>query len=237
MKPNYKKTLKDKLAQIGAHYEIDDLFLTTCIRQYNRKKQYSASDVVYSVTALLESPSVLSDKEEESDRDKWLSNFWIAHDALLDVNYLEQGIRIAQDQQKAIVQQGTILIEKKAVNPAADFRYAIISSDILNQTKYFHHPLSLKKLTTFIMEAYRELRSNIKPKPMVLCVLNTSRNTFLVTGVTSQVQQRNDFGWRFHEAAQAVEAEFRRDFFEDTYIEVKKEHFQAFLEQLTAGSY
>ena len=238
MKAEFKGTLKEKLSQIGNHFEIEDLFLTTCVRQYTRKRQYSASDIVYSVSALIECPGMLEDSEnpeELSLHDKWLSNFWVAHDALLSDELLEQGIVLAIEQQKAIIQQGTALIEKKAINPASEFRYSIISSDALTQTKFFHHPLALKKLNCFIMEAYQELRKNVKPKPMVLCNLNSQRGTYFVSGVISQLQQRNDFGWRFHEAAEIAQADFRRDFFEDTYIEIKKEHFQAFIEQLTAG--
>ena len=238
MKSEFRNSLKEKLSQIGNHFDIEDLFLTTCVRQYSRKRQYSASDVVYSISALIECPGVLEDTEiaqELSIQDKWLNNFWVAHDALLSDTLLEQGVSLAIEQQKAVIQQGTALIEKKAINPAADFRYSIISSDALTQTKFFHHPLALKKLNCFIMEAYQELRKNVKPKPLVLCILNSKMNTYFISGVVSQLQQRNDFGWRFHEAAEAAHAEFRRDFFEDTYIEIKKEHFQAFIEQLTAG--
>jgi CDC45-like protein. len=118
----------------------------------------------------------------------------VAHEALLSDTVIEQGISLAIEQQKALIQQGTALIDKKAINPASEFRYSIISSDALNQTKFFHHPLALKKLNCFIMEAYQELRKNVKPKPMVLCIFNTLRGTYFVNGVVSQLQQRNDFG-------------------------------------------
>ena len=241
MNPVYKKILKEKLSEIATEFEMGDMFVSTCVRQYTRKRQFSALDVVHSVTALLECPHSLEEKEIGASQETldfhqtWLNNFWIANSALIEVESLEKGIQLAIEQQKAIIQQGTILIEKKAVNPSADFRYAIISSDILDQVKFFHHPISLKKLCSFIMEAYQSQRSNIRAKPMVLCVYNSQRNTYLVTGVNSQVQQRNDFGWRFHEAAEAVQAEFRTDFFEDVYIELKKPNFQAFIEHLTGS--
>jgi cell division control protein 45 len=238
MKASFKSTLKEKLSVIGTDYDIEDMFLTTCVRQYTRKTQYSASDVVYSVSALIECPGLLNESENIPDmaiKDKWLSNFWVAHDALLCDEILQQGITLAIEQQKAIIQQGSALIDKKAINPTNEFRYSIIPSDSLTQTKFFHHPLALKKLTCFIMEAYIDLKKGTKPKPMVLCIYNSNRNTYFVSGVISQLQQKNDFGWRFHEAAEVAQAEFRRDFFEDTYIEIKKEHFPAFLEQLTAA--
>lgn len=233
MKANFKLTLKEKLPLIGNTYDIDDLFITTCVRQYSRKRQYSASDIVYAISALIECPGILEDEDDEVNlQDKWLKNFWVAHDALLDESLLEKGIKIAIEQQKAIIGQGTALIEKKAISPVTDFRYAIISSDSLTQTKFFHHPLAIKKLNCFIQEAYQNLRANIKPKPMVLCVFNSARNTYFVCGVVSKLQEKNDFGWRFHEAAEEVQADFRRDFFEDSYIEVRKEHFQGFIERL-----
>jgi cell division control protein 45 len=234
MKSQFKATLREKLPLIGSQYDIDDLFITTCVRQYSRKRQYSASDVVYAISALFEYPGLLEDTDEEVTlQDKWLRNFWTAHDALLEEGKLEQGIKLAIELQKAVIQQGTALIEKKVISPANEFRYAIISSDSINQIKFFHHPLAIKKLNCFIQEAYQSLRTNVRPKPMVLCVFNSSRNTYFVCGVISKLQDKNDFGWRFHEAAEAVQADFRRDFFEDAYIEVKKEHFQAFIEKLT----
>ena len=63
MKASFKSTLKEKLSLIGSNYDIEDLFLTTCVRQYSRKRQFSASDVVYSVSALIECPSLLNENE------------------------------------------------------------------------------------------------------------------------------------------------------------------------------
>jgi hypothetical protein len=74
-------------------------------------------DVVYSATALLESPISLTERDitdgpkngrsveekELSSKDKWMENFWYAYDSLLSPDKITRGIQISIELQKAIV--------------------------------------------------------------------------------------------------------------------------------------
>lgn len=45
--------------------------------------------------------------------------------------------------QKALITEANFLLEKKAILPCSDFRYVNISSDTLQEKKFFSHPFSL----------------------------------------------------------------------------------------------
>jgi len=129
---------------------------------------------------------------------------------------------------------GTSLIEKKAVNPTNDFRYAIINNDSWEQARFFHFPYALKRLCVFLMEAYKHQRTSIRAKPMVLAMVNSKRNVYLVIGVMDyESAGRNTFRARFDEAVEASQAQNRTDFFEGELIEVSKDNFPAFMDALT----
>lgn len=193
----YRTEFRNKMPGIAKSFNLDDLFYTSCIRQYTRKSQFAAADVVYSLTAILENPVSLEEAEIADNsvkcietREDWLTNFWIAYDGLLDASIIKKGAGEAIKLQQSIIKVGTSILEKKAIIPATDFNYSIIQSDALEQTKYFHHVQSLKKLAIFCMEAHKEQRSRYKIKPIVLAVKNSSRNTFIICGVTTRSAQR-----------------------------------------------
>lgn len=193
----YRSEFRNKMPEIAKVFNLDDMFYTSCVRQYDRKHQFSAADVVYSLTAIMENPVSLEETElteaasrNIESRDDWLANFWIAYDGLLDAQSIKRGAGEAIKLQQAIIKLGTSILEKKAIIPSAEFNYSIIQSDALEQTKFFHHIQALKKLAIFCMEAHKEQRSRYKLKPIVLAIKNSVRNTYIVCGVTTRSSQR-----------------------------------------------
>ena len=68
------------------------------------------------------------------------ANFWVAYDALDkgNRNLIEKGIELAKDLQKAIVQVGCQIIEKKEVKIAnGGFRYVMLENDYLKDVQLF----------------------------------------------------------------------------------------------------
>lgn len=219
----HKAELKARAMECLPQFELDELLCTSYIRQYDLRTQYSSADVVYSVAALLENPEA-----DPSD------SFWLAYDSLTSLDLLQKGTQVAIDLHKAVFALGTSLIEKKAVNPTNDFRYAIVSNDTWEQARFFHYPYALKRLCMFLMEAYKHQRTSIRSKPMVLAMLNSKRNVYLVIGVMDHESAgRNTFRARFDEAANDTQAQHRIDFFEGELIEVSKDNFPAFMDALT----
>lgn len=85
------------------------------------------------------------------------SNFWVAYDALDKNNkeLIDTGIEMAKEQQKAMVQVGTSVIDKKEVKLANGFRYVMLENDYLKDVQLFQYPLALQKLALFIMETHK----------------------------------------------------------------------------------
>lgn len=183
-----KKNLRDRIQRVVDEFELGDMFTSNVIRQFTGSHQFTAADVAYAVTALAESPAVLSADENTGDvsihsREVWLDNFWVAYEALLSAELIEQGIKLAITQQQAIITLGTELLDKRVVNPAQKFRYAVISTDLRDQIKFFHFPCALKRLARFILDAYTCQNARNTPLPMVMSVKNSTRQTYFVTAV------------------------------------------------------
>jgi hypothetical protein len=85
-------------------------------------------------------------------------NFWVAYDALDARNYntlITRGINDAKELQKAIINVGTEILERKEVKISTFFRYCMLENDYLSEVKLFQYPLALQKLGIFILEAYQ----------------------------------------------------------------------------------
>ena len=84
--------------------------------------------------------------EEERDHDlKYAheckyANFWVAYDALdlkQNKHLIDQGIEMAKELQKAVVQIGTHIIDKKDVKMGSGFRYVLLENDTLKDVSLF----------------------------------------------------------------------------------------------------
>ena len=91
------------------------------------------------------------------------ANFWVAYDALdkNNKNLIEEGINMAKDLQKALVQIGTSIIDKKEVKAGEGFRYVFLENDYLKDVQLFQYPLALQKLALFVMETHKVSLFNI----------------------------------------------------------------------------
>ncbi|RUS21570.1 CDC45-like protein-domain-containing protein [Endogone sp. FLAS-F59071] len=98
----------------------------------------------------------LNDKEQRrsgSDDNWWLRNFYTAYDALGSVDRIQSGLYLCMALQRAIVRQGTSLIDKQNIKTLKTFRWAIIRDG--PDLAIFTHPLTLSKLALFLVDAYR----------------------------------------------------------------------------------
>lgn len=197
MNTKYKEILRDKIPEIAPKFNLDNILFSSFVRQIDNKTQINASDMVYAVTSLLESPrSVMTDNipncedskneemeekaltEEEKDmllnhkhtHEIQIENFWAAYESLDIKNkaYINYGIILSKEMQQAIMSQGTSLISSKKVTPCSKFRYCIINNDSLAETKIFQYPLAIQKLALFIMDAYKESKAIVDELPMIL---------------------------------------------------------------------
>jgi len=128
------------------------------------------------------------------------------------------------------------VLDKRKITPSSNFRYAIINNDLSDDIKYFQNPLSLEKLSLFVMNLYHKSKTNkmFENKPFILALSNSSNNSYLVAGVISYdgAHDKNDFSMRFRLSSKKLSAKLIYNNFNDYIVEISKNDFIAFLEDV-----
>lgn len=178
-----KQMLRNKIEVVAPLYGLTDICFPSFVRNYGWECSLSASDVVYSISTILETSPTAAAKlgvslnwnettgewqtEADStqipenglpfgDRKKWwMRNFYTAYDALnhSSPDGILRGIQLCMKTQQAIVRQGTDIIDKKLMRIFNTFRY--IRLDNGPDLSILYHPSSLTKLALFLTDAYR----------------------------------------------------------------------------------
>ena len=267
MKRMYKKKLpqlfKDNAHQSGLD---DNLTYGSFTKQHGGHQSISASDMVYAITAVLESDFKVKsndiehdiqiqtkkdnennnnndnnddndDKQEKNlalffDDDAWKSNFFYGYDVLnKERQYLlRNAIKLAKERQNEIIDMGIRLIEKKDIKPIGIMRYCKIEN-----SNNFQSPMLLCKLALFIMDAYRA-QTTKNAKHFVLASYNDKSNSYTVVGIPAKRYigdvNKSPFYNSFEEARKRVNANAKIVFFEGHVIQIHKDHFTEWLENL-----
>jgi cell division control protein 45 len=271
MKNEYKSLFKEKIVEISKKFDLKELLFNSFIYQLDQRNQYSASDFVHCINAILQYPFSINElkqngvdfdsfneqenKDENIDdeekqkiidennkaiRANKYDHFWASYDllSLKSTEFFRISLDLAIQFQKALVSNGTSIIDKKSITPSKHFRYSIINTDTSEEIKYFQHPLSLEKLALFVMDTYHNSRfcKNKVDKPFILAVLNSSNKTYLVAGVLGKAKEeghdKNPFAVRFRLSANNIGAKLLLNNFDDSIIEIPKDNFLAFLEEV-----
>ncbi|KAJ3253044.1 hypothetical protein HK103_001006 [Boothiomyces macroporosus] len=287
MSVSFKSLLKEKLEEIAPHYNLPDILFPSFQRKYGYITTLSATDTVYSLTALLdcgtsfldnhslsgyenltssttndnlhkyqdtstmsegglvgagigtktvagEIISEIKQKLESSDLDTrkpWLKNFYLAYDALTSPHIILHGILLSIHYQKILVSTGSSLLLKKRVQTLKHFQFCVLKSGYGDgeQLHLFGKSIPLLyRLSTFIIEAYKEHRQ--KNLPFVIAALDEQTDTYLVLG--REPSRKNLFGLAFIDAANKTGIEITIDFFDSSCIKVGKDDLGTFLENL-----
>eukprot|EP01083_Nonionella_stella_P198536 728832_1 len=159
MKRQYKRKLPQMFNE-NLHNGFDqNLTFGSFTKQHGGHQSISAADMVYAITAVLESdeqinagaPNNPHNQHTLFDDNIWKANFFYAYDALAkDKQYLlRQAIALAKQTQKDIVNMGIRLMEQRAIKTHGIMRWC----QIQNVNK-FQSPILLCKLALFIMDAF-----------------------------------------------------------------------------------
>merc|ERR1712228_185415 len=222
----------------------DNLTFGSFTKQHGGHQSISSSDMVYAITAVLESDfRVRSDdnehqqqqqqqtngdneetEKEEADNNlalffddnAWKNNFFYGYDALSkDKQYLlRNAIKLAKERQTDIANMGIRLIEN---------------------SNNFQSPMLLCKLALFVMNAYAA-QTNKNAKHFVLASFNDKSNSYTVVGIPAKRYigdvNKSPFYTAFEEARQRVNAKAKIVFFDGAVIQIHKDHFTEWLENL-----
>jgi len=244
MQPKSKKALKSLMVKVGEDFGLDDVAYPSFHLRNGYKFQLSAADAVYSIMALLAGHGKRRTAEQMTIEEEQRENFWEAFDALSSVSSrttekIEDGLRRAIEMQQTVVKQGSHMIAKRIVTTSGVFRYAYLKDTA--DTHLFLNTPTLTKLAHFLVSHYT-VKFPQKPRPFVLCALDSERDLYHVVAVDGTPGTSNNgevttnkFGTSFDKAAEKTGARVKHDGFETSMLEVEKDDIYKFMEYLHSG--
>ncbi|XP_077240127.1 uncharacterized protein LOC143881026 [Tasmannia lanceolata] len=229
MSTEVKKQMKDEFERFLPEYGLTEFYYRSFLRLHGYSSKVSAADVVYGVTALLESFI-------ESNDSSASQQFWVAYSALSlsNLDKLRIGMQNAIQVQRAILRQGSSAIMKSGfIRSGRKFRWLKLEDAV--DTKLLGHPQALTKFCHFLMDALRE--KGAKMKPLICACVAQEPNKVLVVGVCGKPRlgavQGNSFGVAFRAAAEGIGAEFSHELFESSWIILDKAAVNSFMIRIT----
>ncbi|OMO95870.1 CDC45 family [Corchorus olitorius] len=229
MNHEVKQKMKDQFEQILPEYGLNDFYYKSFLRLHGYTSRVSAADMVYGVTALLES-------FVQSDGSCASKQFGVAYDALSlsNLEKLKAGMQQAIKIQRAILRQGSAAITKSGcIRSGRKFRWVKLDDSV--DTKLLGHPQALTKFCYFLMDALKEKGARMKP---LLCACASQEPAkVLIVGVCGKPRlgalQGNSFGIAFRNAAEETGAEFFHELFESSWIVLDAAAVNSFMVRLT----
>lgn len=229
MNLDVKKKMKDEFERFLPEYGLTDFYYRSFLRLHGYSSRVSAADVVYGVTALLES-FVKSDGSCASKQ------FGVAYDALSlnNLDKLQMGMHNAIKIQRAILRQGSAAMTKSgSIRSGRKFRWVKLEDSA--DSKLLGYPQALTKYCYFLMDALKE--KGAKMKPLLCACLAQEPNKVLMVGVCGKPRlgavQGNAFGNAFRSAAEEIGAEFFHELFESSWIVLDAVSVNSFMIRLT----
>ncbi|KAG5002292.1 hypothetical protein AAZX31_08G339500 [Glycine max] len=224
-----KRKMKKEFERFLPEYGLTDFYYRSFIRTLKYSSKISAADVVYGVTALLES-FVRSDGSCASKQ------FGVAYDALSlnNIDNLRTGMHHAIKIQRAILRQGSAAITKNGcIRSGRSFRWLKLEDS--NDATLLGYPQALTKFCYFIMDALRE--KGAKMKPLICACVSQEPGKVLIVGVCGRPRlggaQGNAFGIAFRTAAEEIGTEFFHELFESSWIVLDASAVNSFMVRLT----
>ncbi|KAJ1264604.1 hypothetical protein BS78_08G012000 [Paspalum vaginatum] len=230
MSMEVKRKMRDEFDRFLPEYGLTEFYYRSFLRVHGYRSKVSAADVVYGVTALLESES--RDSKESSAAEQ----FWVAYSALSlsNVDQLRKGMQSAIEIQRAILRQGSSAITKTGfIRSAKKFRWVKLDDPV--DTNKLCHPQALTKFCFFLMDALKERGARMKP--LICACLAKEPEKVLVVGVCGKPRlgavQGNAFGNAFRSAAEEIGADYFHDMFESSWIVLDVVAVSSFMIRLT----
>ncbi|TFK42714.1 cell division control protein 45 [Crucibulum laeve] len=172
----------------------------------------------------------------------WVRNFWVAYDALTDISALRESLNLSMSLHRAIIRQGTSIIDKQDIRTMRNHRVVILTQG--PDLTLFAHPGVLSRLALWLVDALRDrlpvtqvnTRSKRPSLPFVVACLNESTNHYVVVGVMAALDfgdvRKNEFHTSFLSAQQRCNASPRYGSFDTSVLEITKDDLKPFLEAL-----
>ncbi|XP_015513742.1 cell division control protein 45 homolog [Neodiprion lecontei] len=222
---------KQMIEKLASKYNVDSIVGASFTLQYGYRFKYCASDVVYSMLALLESTT-----KERLPQHCFLDALDCLSRKKKDV--VERGIEKAKLMLSNIYKTAQGILEMKQVKNAGPFLYIVIQDGTLD-TRLFAHEHALIMLAQFTLKAYVETsryRNATKWPLIATAPFSEEDGTCLVVGIPPlcEDQPRSLFGRAFEQAAKNTNSYIEADYFDTTIIRLKIQERPKFFDALTA---
>ncbi|KJA22335.1 hypothetical protein HYPSUDRAFT_67056 [Hypholoma sublateritium FD-334 SS-4] len=249
-----KGSLTQRLLEIAPEYGLTELLYPSFERCHGYQVQSSsAADAAEGLGALLEvDPRIPLDDElyftskdrqesTEYGRDAWIDNFWRAYDTLCDMSTIQNSIDLSMTLKRAIVRQGTSIIEKQGIHTMRNYRVVVLSRG--QDLSLFSHPGMLRRLIAWLCDVLRYRISGHgvgtlakKYLYFVVACLCDADGTYSVMGTSFAFDfdtvVKNHLSYKFIDTARKIRAEAEYATFENHVLRLPKSDLQRFLEQL-----
>ena len=224
MSNDMKRRMKEEFERFLPEYGLNEFYYRSFQRLHGYSSKVSAADIVYGVTALLESWT--------NAKDSWAEQFWNAYSALSlnGLDELQKGMQLAIKVQCATQRQGSLAITRNGfIKSARGFRWVKLEDGA--DTELLAYPQALIKFFYFLMDALRE--KGAKMKPMICASLIPGTKLVLVVGVANRPRigapHGNRFGLAFHTVAQELGFNYTHDAFESSWIRLDVTAINSFM--------
>lgn len=225
-----KKEFHSSLEKISEKYNLEDIVFPSFMLRYGFRNVFSASDVVYSLLAVLET-SVKAGRNVED-----CFHSVIECIPRLKEELLETGISRTKILTKTIFRMVQAAIDMKQVMNAGPFIYYIIQEGSIDSCLFSNQDI-LRILANFILNAYVSMSRNRKAStlPLIVSVTKDSdRDVCLVLGIPPLCENspKSFFGKAFEQAAEKIHCDSNCDFFDTSYFELQVKDRAKFLDAL-----
>uniref|UniRef100_A0A8C3Y700 Cell division cycle 45 n=1 Tax=Catharus ustulatus TaxID=91951 RepID=A0A8C3Y700_CATUS len=230
MDVSLKENLREMIEESANKFGMKDLRVQTFSIHFGFKNKFSASDIVYATTSLMENI-----EKEDSET----TNFIKALDSLSrgNLDKLHQGLDLAKKQLRAIQQTVASCICTNLVISQGPFLYCSLMEGTPD-VKLFSKPVSLCLLSKYLLKSFVCSTKNKRCKllPLVMAApMDVEQGTVIMVGIPPEVEssdKKNFFGRAFEKAAESTNSRTLHNHFEMSIIELKTEDRSKFLDAL-----
>ncbi|KAI5722887.1 hypothetical protein M8J76_015316 [Diaphorina citri] len=221
-----RRELPTMLSKMAADHQLDELIMPSFTLLHGYRTKIQASDYVYAMLALLESPH-----QEKKPSDCFLDAAYCL--ARQNKDMLSDGIQNAKKFLSALFKTVQSLLDMKQVNSSGPFLYGTLDC------KYYSKPHALSLLATFILKAFvassAGSRTRNHSKPLIASApLDPLAETCIMIGIppVTEIIPRSFFGRAFEQASERTNARVSFDYFDSSIISIHKSDRHKFVSAL-----
>ena len=201
----------------------------------NEKKRIGDRDEIEEIEPNHENINLKRNKSKENT----LKKFWMAYRflSLKKLNMTNSLIDIAIKFQIALTNNATYILDKNGVKNEQKFRYSIVSTNLSDDSRYFHYPGNLERLCLVISETYKQIRGKkIENKPYLLAYIDAENKSYVIEGNLGcnkkDDEEKNTFPMLFKFVTTKLKIPFSYDYSTEEIITIKKDDLYSFINQI-----